>query len=157
MAKYERPPEPESQSEIVFKALQGDWRVVYSEFNGEMTPVADFSTIVLTHKGSNFSVAKNGKVLYEGRYSVNTAVMPHRVVLFYTKSADEAFLGGPRVGLAQLVGDTLKTILPPVGQEPPKDFTTYPDSDFVLSVHQRVGSEKGAALSAAKTRFVSQW
>src|ERR1700741_3901457 len=101
MAKYER---PESQSEIVFNALQGDWRAVYSEFNGEMTPVSDFSTLVLTHKGNNFCVAKNGKVLYEGRYSVNTVAMPHIVSLIYTKSANEAFLGGPRIGIAQLVG-----------------------------------------------------
>jgi uncharacterized protein (TIGR03067 family) len=154
MAKYER---SESQSEIVFEALQGDWRAVFSEFNGEMTPVGDFSTIVLTHKDNNFSVAKNGKVLHEGRYSLNTAVKPHVIALTYTKSANEAFLGGPRVGIAQLVGDTLKTVFPPVGQEPPKDFTTFPDSDLVLTVFQRAGSEKGTGLSVARTKFISQW
>jgi hypothetical protein len=34
-------------TEAVMKALQGKWRVVYSELDGEMTAVDDFSTIVL--------------------------------------------------------------------------------------------------------------
>ncbi len=76
---------------------------------------------------------------------------------WYSKSTFEGNLGGPRVGIAQLVGDTLRTILPGVGYPPPKDFITYPDSDLVLAVHQRVGSEKGRGLTASKTAAVAVW
>jgi uncharacterized protein (TIGR03067 family) len=151
----------ESLSESVIKSLQGDWRVVYSELNGEMTPLAESATTVVTHKGNNFSVSKlvNNKqtVVHEGRFSINVAVMPHRIVLIYTKSIFEGNLGGPRVGIAQLVGDTLKTVLPGVGHPPPGDFVTYEDSDLVLTVHQRVGSEKGRGLLVSPTRSVAVW
>lgn len=153
MAKYEQ----DSLSESVVKAMQGDFRVVYSELNGEMTPAQEFSTVVVTHRGNNFIVKKNDKVVHEGRFSINVAVMPHQIVLFYTKSNFEGNLGGPRVGIAQLVGDTLRTSLPGVGYPPPNDFITYPDSDLVLTVHQRVGSEKGRGLSASKTGAVAVW
>jgi uncharacterized protein (TIGR03067 family) len=153
MSKYEQ----DSLSESVVKAMQGDFRVVYSELNGEMTPVQEFSNIVVTHRGNNFIVKKNDKVVHEGTFTINVAVMPHQIVLRYSKSVFEGNLGGPRVGIAQLVGDTLRTNLPGVGYPPPSDFITYPDSDLVLAVHQRVGSEKGRGLTTSKTASVAVW
>ena len=144
-------------TEDVLNSLQGRWRVVYSEVDGEMTPVGDFSTIILENKSNYFSVEKNGKVLYEGRFSVNLSVTPHEIVYIYTKGAD-VFLGGPRSGIFQLVSDTFKTCLSAVGHRPPKDFNTFPNAEAVLSIHQRTGSEQGRALPIPRfPRGVSQW
>lgn len=154
MAKYER---PKTQGEIIAEALQGDWRVVYSELNGEMTPVADFSTIVTTHAGNTFTVKKNGKVAYSGTVSINAIPMPHPVVLRYKESQNPEFINGPRVGILQVIGDTLKIAFAPIGHKPPKDFNSFPDSDYVLSIYQRVGAEKGTGLSVSKSKAIAQW
>ena len=153
MAKYEE----ESLQDTILKQLQGDWRVVYSELNGELTPVADFSTITTTHTGNTFTVKKNDKVIHEGRLSINVVAMPHRVSLIYTKSNNEAFLGGPRVGIAQVTGNTLKTAFAPIGQELPVNFNSYTDSDIVVSIYQRVSFEKGTGLSVARSKAIAQW
>jgi uncharacterized protein (TIGR03067 family) len=145
-----------SKCESILDSLQGRWRVVYSELNGEMTPVDEFSTIVIENKGDRFSVEKNGTVAAEGKYSVNVSVTPHEIVYIYSKGA-EVFLGAPRAGVLQLEGETLKTCLGAVGQRPPNSFNTVPDSDAVLSIHQRVGSEGGKGLSVARSRQTSQW
>ncbi|GET41310.1 hypothetical protein [Microseira wollei] len=145
-------------TDSLMEALQGRWRVVYSEFDGEMTPVADFSTIVIENNGSQFSVEKNGSIVHEGKFSINVSVTPHEIVYIYTRGS-EVFLGGPRVGVFQLVGDTFKTNLAAVGHRSPQDFNTFPDSGTVLSIHQKVGSESGREIAAlsSTTRAVSQW
>jgi uncharacterized protein (TIGR03067 family) len=154
MAKYET---PETLGESLLRQMQGDWRVVYSEINGEMTPVADFSNIVTTHKGNTFTVKKNDKVIHEGRGSINAIAMPHGMALTYVNTQNEAFKGGPRVGIFALAGDTMKTAFAPIGHEAPKDFNSYPDSDIVISIYQRVGAEKGTGLAVSKSKAIAQW
>src|SRR5262245_6046999 len=90
-----------SSAESMIKSMQGRWRAVYSELDGEMTPVAEFSSIVMEHKGTDFVVEKNGKVVDEGRFSINTTVSPHELAYIYKKGPD-IFLGGPRPGIIQL-------------------------------------------------------
>jgi uncharacterized protein (TIGR03067 family) len=148
---------PESLSETVFKQLQGEWQVVYTEINGEMAPLTE--KVVLTHRGNNFTVAKNGKVAYEGRFAVDVTKMPYEVALTFTKSSFEGNLGGPRVGIALLAGDTLKTVFGPVGLpiNPKAGFQSFPDSDRVLTIHQRVGAERGTGPTVSPTRSVAVW
>jgi uncharacterized protein (TIGR03067 family) len=148
---------PESQSEIVFKQLQGDWQVVYSELNGEMTPITE--KIILRHQGTNFTVTKNGKVAYEGRFAINVIPMPHVVALTFTKSTFEPYLTAPRVGIALLAGDTLKTVFGPAGLpvETQKGFQSFPDSDTVMTIHQRVGAERGTGLTVSASKSVAVW
>jgi uncharacterized protein (TIGR03067 family) len=145
-----------SKSDNILESLQGRWRVVYSEVDGEMTPVDEFSTIVIENKDNRFAVEKNGTIVHEGKYSVNVSVTPHEIVYIYSKGAD-VFLGGPRAGIFQLEGETFKTCLGAVGQRPPSGFNTFPDSDAVLTIQQRVGSEGGKGLSVARSRQISQW
>jgi uncharacterized protein (TIGR03067 family) len=125
----------------VLESLQGKWRVVYSESDGEMTPVDEFSTIVLENRGHQFLVEKRGEIAYEGRFSINVTNTPHELVYIYTKSLKEAFLGGPRVGIFQLVGNTFKSCLGTIGQRPPKDFSTFRDSRAALAIHQRLSED----------------
>ena len=161
MAKNDKPeakqPEPESVSASVFKALQGEWQVVYSELNGEMTPLTE--KIILRHQGNNFTVTKNGRVAYEGTFAINVIPMPHVVVLNFRKSAFEGYLAAPRVGIALLAGDTLKTVFGPSGLpvEPQKGFQSFPDSDTVMTIHQRVGAERGTGMTVSASKSVAIW
>jgi uncharacterized protein (TIGR03067 family) len=159
MAKDEKPKgrRPESLSETVFKELQGDWLVVYSELDGEMTPQTE--KVVLTHRGNNFTVTKNGKVAYEGRFAVDVTKMPYEVSLLFSKSSFEGNLGGPRVGIALLAGDTLKTVFGAVGLpvRPKRGFQSFPSSDTVLTIHQRLGAERGTGPLVSPTRAVAIW
>jgi uncharacterized protein (TIGR03067 family) len=127
--------------EDVINLLQGKWRVVYAEEDGEIAPVDEFSTIVLENKSDLFFVEKHGEIAYEGRFSINVTNTPHEIVYIYTKAARDIFLGGPRVGIFQLAGNTLKTCLGLIGQRPPKDFSTFPDSNAALAIHQRLGEQ----------------
>ena len=163
MAKDEKPPEvkrpeqPESVSSSVFRALQGEWQVVYSELNGEMTPLNE--KIILRHQGNNFTVSKNGKVAYEGTFAINVRPMPHQVVLIFKKSAFEPYLAAPRVGIALLEGDTLKTVFGPAGLplETQTGFQSFRDSDTVMTIHQRVGAERGTGMTTSASRTVAGW
>ena len=148
---------PESLSETVFKQLQGDWQVVYSELNGEMTPLTE--KVILNHRGNNFTVTKNGKVAYEGRFTVDVTKMPYEVSLIFSKSTFEGNLGGARIGIALLAGDTLKTVFGPVGPplRPKRGFQSFPDSETVLTIHQRLGTERGTGPVVSPTRAVAVW
>lgn len=141
---------------LSLEALEGRWRVVYSEVGGEMTPVGDFASIVLENRGDQFFVEKNGERVHEGTFTLDGSTSPYQIVYNYAKGYD-IFLGGPRRGICQLAGDTLKTCFAPVGKEPPEDFSTSPESDAVLSVHQRVGAERGTGFALSKNRDSSQW
>jgi len=145
-----------SRGEILAESLQGRWRVVYSELNGQMTPVEEFSTIVLINTGNSFQVEKNGKVVDEGKFSIKVNETPNEIVYVYS-SGPEIFLGAPRLGVSQLVGNTFKTCLGAVGQAAPTEFSTSPDSESVLTIYQRAGAEGGTGFAVSKTKAVSQW
>lgn len=141
----------------IFNALQGRWRVVYSEIDGEMNPVEEFASIVLVNTGNTFVVEKDGESVHEGTFSINASVLPHEIVYIYTKSSGP-FLGGPRPGIIQLVGKTLKTTFGAIGHRFPNDFNTFPGASAVLSIHERIDDGAAVAtLGAASTRAVSQW
>jgi uncharacterized protein (TIGR03067 family) len=159
MAKADKPATKrrESLSETVLKELQGDWVVVYSELEGEMTPITEKT--VLTHRGNTFTVTKAGKVVHEGRFTVDVIKMPYEVTLIFSKSNFEGNLGGPRIGIALLEGDTLKTVFGPVGPviNPKFGFLSYRDSQTVQTIHQRVGTERGTGLLVSPNKAVAVW
>jgi uncharacterized protein (TIGR03067 family) len=121
-----------------------------------MTSVAEFSTIVQENKGNHFTVEKNGKLVAEGRFSIDTETTPHQIVYVYSKGAD-IFLGGPRPGVFQVHNDTLKTCMGAVGHRGPRELNTFPDAEAVLTVFQRDGAEKGVGIPFSATKIVSQW
>lgn len=146
-------------AESLLRSMQGRWRAVYSEVDGQMTPVAEFSSIILEHKETGFTVEKHGKVVDEGHFSTNTAVFPHELAYVYKKGPD-IFLGGPRPGLIQVEGDTLKVCVGTIGHRTPTGFNTFPDSESVLTVFQRVDTKGEIVVTgspASRTRVTSQW
>lgn len=136
--------------------LNGNWRAVYSELEGEMTPVAHFSTILVSFKNGRFQIQSDGKVQHAGDYKLDAESTPARIIYTYRKSSFYE-CDKPRVGIIQLNGDTLKDCLGAIGAKPPKEFNTTEGSNTVMTVHQRVGSEAGIGLSVSFNADVSEW
>jgi uncharacterized protein (TIGR03067 family) len=137
--------------------LTGSWRAVYAELNGEMTSADHFSGIVMSYDDDSFSIEVNGEVAHEGTYAIDESTDPAQITYTYSKSTFYE-TGKPRVGIVQLVGATFKDCLGAIGDPPPPSFNTTADSNTVMTVHARSGSESGleiARISPEKT--VSQW
>ena len=150
-----------SQIDAILKSLQSRWRAVYSEVEGEMTPINDFSALILEHAGNTFTVANKGATVDEGTFSVNVTVTPHELVYIYSKGQPQ-FLGAPRRGIFQIEGNTLKLCMSPIGHPSPAEFNTRPNSQVVLNIWQRTdanGTDTKSAVSAvvANRRVESEW
>jgi uncharacterized protein (TIGR03067 family) len=137
--------------------IVGTWRAVYSELNGEMTPVAHFSGIEISFTKDKFIIKVHGVLHHEGSYSiVEREGRPAEITYIYTKSTFYE-LNKPRAGIVQITGDTLKDCLGKVGGHVPSSFNTTQDSDHVMTIHQRHGTETGTGLPVSSSRAVSEW
>jgi len=90
-----------------------------------MSPEID---AIVELQGSEFKVIKSGTAAYEGRFTLNPRTSPHGIALIYTASIQPFFLGGPRPGVFQIEGDTLKWCFGVVGQPAPEGLNTFPGS-----------------------------
>ncbi len=123
--------------EELFRALEGRWKPVYQEVDGQMVPPAESAATVVELHGNEFKVEKSGVVEYDGLFTVDPLTSPMEISLIYRKSSKPIFLGGPRPGVFQLEGDTFKWCFGPIGLPRPKGFNTFPGSESVLSIYQR--------------------
>jgi uncharacterized protein (TIGR03067 family) len=135
----------------LFNALQGRWKPLYQEIDGQMVPPSEYATTVVELSGNEFKVEKNGAVAYEGLFTIDALASPMEIVLIYRKSAQPIFLGGPRPGVFQILGDTLKWCFGAIGQPRPKGLNTYPGSEGVLSIYQRDPAKVATQARAATT------
>ena len=135
------------------QALQGNWKPIYQEIDGQMIPPSEYATTLVELRGNDFRVLKNGTAAYEGRFTVDAQVSPMGIVLIYTKSAHAIFLGGPRPGVLQLEGETLKWCFGAVGQPAPQGLNTFPGSESVLSIYQKDPAGTSRRAAAVISRF----
>ena len=137
-----------AQGADLLNALQGRWKPVYQEVDGQMVPPAESATTVVELQGNEFKVEKKGVVEYDGFFTIDALTSPMEISLIYKKSSKDIFLGGPRPGVFQLEGDTLKWCFGPLGLPRPKGLNTFPGSESVLSIYQKDPTKvKGAATS----------
>jgi len=120
------------------ETMQGRWKHVYSEIDGQAGP--EEKTQQMTFKDDQFTVEKDGKVAHEGKFTLNVTRSPCELVYIYSKSFP-IYLGAPRAGIVQIEGNTLKCCFSPLGQPAPKDFNTFPDSERVLSIYQKLAKD----------------
>jgi uncharacterized protein (TIGR03067 family) len=130
----------------LLRALQGRWRPVYQEVDGQMVSPAVTAATMLELQGNDFRVEKDGTVAYDGTFTFDPLASPMRVVLIYKTSSNPLLLGGPRLGVFQVEADTFKWCIGAVGHSAPKELNTYAGSESVLSVYQR---DPGRAPAAA--------
>jgi uncharacterized protein (TIGR03067 family) len=121
----------------LLRALHGRWRPSYQEVDGEMVSPAVSAATMVELQGDEFKVEKNGVVAYEGIFTLDPLASPMQVVLIYKTSGNPLFLGGPRPGVFQVEGDTLKWCFALPGHSVPAGLNTSPGSRSVLSIYQR--------------------
>lgn len=126
--------------------LEGRWQAEYNEVDGRFVGSVPN---VIELRGSQFKVHQSEKVTYEGTFTIGPVRDQDygltEIVLTYSKSANPLYLGGPRAGLFQLHGDTLKWTFGAVGHSAPKQLNTYPGSESVLSVYVKEGLKPNVA------------
>jgi uncharacterized protein (TIGR03067 family) len=114
--------------DALVESMQGRWKTIYSEIDGQRGP--EENAHYLIYKEDQFTVEKDGKLAHEGKFTLDVTNTPWELVYIYSKSFP-IYLGAPRAGIMQLEGNTLKCCFAALGQRPPKDFNTFPDSDRV--------------------------
>jgi len=141
----------------LLNALQGRWIPVYQEIDGQMLPAAA-NTLTMELQGDEFRIEKDGGVAYEGTFTTQGQSLPLSIALIYKTSAQPLFLGGPRPGVFQIEGDTLKLCLGAIDKPPPSALATFPGSEAILSIFQR-NPKRGqlAALQHSMLRSVIAW
>jgi uncharacterized protein (TIGR03067 family) len=122
----------------LLKVMQGSWKHVYSEINGQAGPEEKAQR--MTYNEDAFTVEKDGKVAHEGKFTLDVTHSPCQIVYIYSKSFP-IYMGAPRAGIIQIEGNTMKCCFAPLGQPAPKDFNTFPDSERVLSIYQKLGKD----------------
>ncbi|HEX3229722.1 MAG TPA: TIGR03067 domain-containing protein [Pyrinomonadaceae bacterium] len=120
------------------ETMQGRWKHVYSEIDGQAGPLDKHN--VLTYSEDKFSLEKDGKVAHEGKFTLDVTRNPSEIVYIYSKSFP-IYMGAPRAGILQIEGNTLKCCFAPLGQPAPKDFNTFPNSERVLSIYQKLDKD----------------
>jgi len=140
----------------LLNALQGRWAPVYQEIDGQMLPPANNANHEVELQGNEFKVELNGRVAYDGTFTIGPLGSTLPIVLTYRTSATPLFLGGTRAGVFQLEGDTLKWCFGAVGHPGPTGLNTFPGSESVLTIlhRQRTGATATATAAAAVTRSI---
>jgi uncharacterized protein (TIGR03067 family) len=137
-------------------SLRGRWTIIYQEVDGQMLPPTYNLHHTLELQGNSFKVEINGSVFYDGTFTINTASLPYQVALTYNTSANPTFLTGPRPGVFQLEGDTLKWCFSLPGRAAPTALNTTPNSDLVLTIlHRHHAATDVAVVSLASTRLIA--
>jgi uncharacterized protein (TIGR03067 family) len=143
----------------VLDALEGRWKPVYQEVDGQLVPPAISAATVVELRGNEFKVLKDGKVSYDGHFTISVTPdpVPWEIALIYKNSLQPIFLGGPRPGIFQIEGDTLKWCFGSVGHSPPRSLNTYPGAEAVLSIYQRDPLKAPAAITQSQFRGALPW
>jgi uncharacterized protein (TIGR03067 family) len=121
--------------------LAGKWEAIYQELEGESVSHDD----VIEFDQNTFKIERNGRVEYEGTFSVGGEHAPYSMVLFYSKSSKPIFLGGARPGIFQIEGDTFKCCFGAIGHPAPRVLNSYPGSGSVLTIFGRIAAAGQAA------------
>jgi len=114
--------------------LDGTWTAVSAERNGK--PADEIKGHRLTFAGDTFVIEREGKTLYKGTFKTDPAKKPAHIDFIQTEGQDK---GKTWRGIYLLEGDTLRTNdnAPDVSKPRPTQFTTKPDSGYVLVVFKR--------------------
>jgi len=124
--------------DALLETMQGRWKHLYSEIDGQAGPGENAQ--VLTYKEDQFTVELDGKVAHEGKFTLDVTGSPCEIAYIYSKSFP-IYLGAARAGIIQIEGNTLKCCFAALGQRAPKDFNTFPDSERVLSIYQKLNKD----------------
>ncbi len=110
--------------------LQGTWKVVSLEIDGQPMPAGDAQVVV---SGREFTTTGMGAT-YHGTMRVDTAVVPHALDMVFTAGPEK---GNTNRGIFEVDGDAWKLCLNMAGGARPSEFATKPGSGLALEILRR--------------------
>lgn len=117
------------------KALQGTWRVVQAEQDGERVPAEDLKDLGLVIKGESISVREMGKVSEKFHFKLDPTRTPRAVDFVYVDGPNK---GGVDRGIYQVQGGNLKFCIQRQKDQPrPEAFATKAKSGLFLVILEK--------------------
>jgi len=117
--------------------LQGSWRLIGLEAQGQKAPAGDVAKnpITLTFTGDRYVEKLRGETVEEGTIKLHPERSPRQLDIRIGTGDDK---GKTQLGIYKLEGDTLTVaIAPPGSTDRPAAFTTDAGSKFGVQVFRR--------------------
>jgi uncharacterized protein (TIGR03067 family) len=126
------PPKDDAKKEL--ELLQGEWKMVSGEREGQKLPDNIIETGKRILKGDETTVEINGMVLMKAKITLDPSKKPKAIDYKITEgqNADKKVLG-----IYELEGDTVKFCFSSPDAERPTDFTAKEGSKRILSVWKK--------------------
>jgi len=121
------------------KALQGTWKCVTSEVDGDKQAEDETKEYQLVFSGDKLTVTKSGSTVFKGAVTLDPAQTPHGIDIKLEEDAQNADnVGKTMAGIYELKGDDLKWCFTlPDRSERPKEFKTESGSSKVYATLKR--------------------
>jgi len=127
-------------------SLQGTWKIVNLEIDGQPMPPGDAQVVV---SGSSFTTTGMG-AKYQGTMRVDTSVVPHTLDMVFSAGPEE---GNTNRGIFKVDGDTWTLCLNMPGGKRPAAFATKPGSGLALETLQRATTSRRRKATATLPTF----
>jgi uncharacterized protein (TIGR03067 family) len=121
------------------KQLQGTWKQVSIESNGQKEGFAKGMAPRFTIRGDRYTVEAGGKVLERGTLKVDPATKPRQSDLIVMDGASKV---KTYPGIYEITGDELRTCFTRTGGNRPTEFTAGAESGRAVAVYRRVQPPK---------------
>jgi uncharacterized protein (TIGR03067 family) len=105
------------------KELQGRWRYVSFEMDGQKMPPEQLAKMTITFTGDKWVVREGDKIVVAGTQKFDPTKRPRQIDSLITEGEGK---GTTMLGIYELKGDTFRVCFDPQGKERPKDFTSQP-------------------------------
>lgn len=126
--------------EADLKALQGTWRVTYSEDSGRVAPQESLRDLQFEFEGSTMKMKVAGQS-NAVKFSLDASTKP--------KSIDLSEKHGTKPGIYDIQGDTLRICISETGEQRPTQFDSQPDSaNDVIIILKRINPEEESQSTA---------
>jgi uncharacterized protein (TIGR03067 family) len=99
--------------------LQGTWRYVSFEANGEKMPADQLKRMTVTYEGDKWTVKDGDTVVVSGTQILDPSKNPAQMDSVIAEGEGK---GTTMLGIYELKGDTMKVCFDPSGKERPNDF-----------------------------------
>ena len=106
--------------EDVLKKIQGTWKFLSHEMNGQPTPREKVEKLKITFSGDKWSVTEGGQVIQAGTHKLDAAKKPAHIDATVTDGDGK---GVTMLGVYEVKGDTLRVCFDPAGKERPTGLT----------------------------------
>jgi uncharacterized protein (TIGR03067 family) len=104
----------------VLKKIEGTWRFVAHEANGQKSPPEELAQLKITFSGDKFTVTQQGKVVQAGTHKLDPSKKPAQIDAMITEGQGK---GGTMLGVYELDGNTIRVCFDPTGKERPTSVT----------------------------------